>query len=108
MIKYMAIVYGHEEFGEEKVYFSDSSLLKGGTVRQELEQKPQRHSAYRLALHGLLCLSLRTQDPQPRGVTAHEGLLPLMTSNEENAPQASPTGQSGGNIFSVEGFPLLK
>lgn len=44
-------------------------------------------AAYQLALHGLLSLSYRTQNHQPRGDTTYNGPGPLAPSitNSENA-----------------------
>lgn len=46
-------------------------------------------AAYQLALHGLLSLSYRTQNHQPRGDTTYNGPGPLAPSitNSENALQ---------------------
>lgn len=75
-------------------------------MRPELDQKPRRHGAYRLALHGLLCLSLRTQDPQPRGVTAHEGLPPLMTAMKKMHRRLRPQGNLVGTFSQLRAFLL--
>ena len=80
-----------KQVGEERVYSAYTSTLlfitKGsqdwnsnmaGFWRQELMQRPWRAAAaYWLTSPGLLSLlSHRTQDPQPRDSTTHNGLGP--------------------------------
>ena len=75
---------GPKQLGEESVYLVYTSIspfiIKRSRDRNSNRAgtwRPWRTAAYWFSLYGLLNLSYRTQDQQPRVGTTHNGLDPL-------------------------------
>ena len=76
-----------------------------GTRTQKLKQKPGKNADSWLAPYGSLSLlSYHTQDHQPMGGTMYSELcFFILTTNQENAPQACPHA----NLLGAFWFPIV-
>lgn len=99
------------------LFYTSFVILKGsrdknssttGTWRQKQMQKPQRTTAYWLALPGLLTLPSYSTRPGVvpptiiplQSVTTAAAVADLMTKCTIVLPTGLPTGQDGRNVFS--------
>lgn len=81
---------------------------QGRNVRQEVNQKPWRNTAYWPVPHGLLSLlSYAILNHELRIGNIHRELgPPISIIHQENVPRGFLTGHFGGVLFQSWGFPL--
>lgn len=95
-----------EQHGEETLYFTLQSIIKGLKPRWKLKGGAEaktmgERTAYWLVPHGSFCLLFHTtQDHLLKSGTVHRKLgLPTWVIDQEDAPTQLPSGQSDGGTF---------